>query len=333
MAIRYDIDIDDYHASPNVSSHKLKDFFLWGPRYYAARYVVPHQNAGKTALPEKKGDAIVVANSNDKIELSGKEKDAAKKAEKKKQNFIDGQAFEDKLCEPHLFEKRYAIKPYGMTFSTVKGKEFRKQALAEGKQIITEKYYDHMMEMVIAIQENEFACSLLAAARKQPTITCEYPGIPGLQSRPDFFNDSGIPETDMRPYTLDLKTTLILSLLTSGKAIGDNGYHRQAGISYEVLVRNDRRRYEETIAYLLAVEKNNPHRVQVVEMDHDSWIVPGWNWAETQLQRLAGYYERGEWPRVEEEYVKSYAKEWQVNRGYSVDAESEDDEDAADEAA
>lgn len=352
--IRYDIPIELYHKSPIVSHSMLRDFYVKGPRYFAANHVMPYMKGGKlltspyetlrlaadasgevesTGLAKREDGTLVVANTNDGEEkLTGKQKALAEKAAKKRQSFVDGQAFEDKLVEPHEFDKRYAIKPYGMTFSTKAGKEFRAKALAEGKSIITEAYYDHMMEMVTAIQENDFACELLHACRKQPTIYVDYPGVPGLQARPDYFNPDGLPCTDMLPYTLDLKTTIALQRLTSGQATGENGYHRQGGIGCEALRRHDPRRFEQVIVYLLAVEKNNPHRVQVVELDHDSWIVPGWKWAEEQLERLAMYYARGEWPRTEEEYVKSYGKPWQVNKGYSVDEASED-EDAEDEAA
>lgn len=263
MAILRDHPIESYHASPMLSASKIQDFARKGPRFYAAMHVT------RKATRPPPSEALAF-----------------------------GLAFEDLVYGLPIHE-RYNIKPAGMSFAKVDGKAWKIAAEANGNPIISSDDYDAMVVMRDSLRENEAAMRMIAACHSQTTFTCDHRGTPGLQSRPDWDSETGCVDTGFEPFTLDLKSTISLSKLASGRGVAEFSYHAQAAIAAHCIERNTHVRPR---SYLLAVEKVAPYRSQVLEVTPD-WITVGWDWCERQLDKLAGHYASGEWPRVEREMI------------------------------
>jgi hypothetical protein len=212
---------------------------------------------------------------------------------------VFGQAFEDLVYGLPIHD-RYAVKPEGMSFATKDGKAWKADAEASGKPIISRDDYDAMVAMRDSLRENGTAMRMIEMCCKQTTFRCDYPGTPGLQSRPDWDSTEGCLDSGYQPFTLDLKSTISLAKLTSGRGVHEHGYHAQAAIAAETIARHGLAR---PASFLLAVEKSAPYRSQVIEVT-DEWIQLGWGWCERQLERLAGHYASGDWPRTDREVVR-----------------------------
>ncbi len=258
------LDIESYHNSPELSASKLSDYARRGPRYFAMRHVQ------RTARRDPPSAALVF-----------------------------GQAFED-LVYGMPIHGRFSVKPSGMSFAKVDGKAWKIAAEASGKPIISQDDYDAMTAMRDSLRENATAMDMIAACRPQTTFRCDYAGTPGLQSRPDWESAGGCLESGYQPFSLDLKSTISLGKLASGRGVAEYHYHAQAALVAETMVRNGMP-YPRT--FLLAVEKVAPYRSQVIEITRD-WLTVGWAWCGRQLDKLAGHYESGSWPRVEREMVQ-----------------------------
>jgi len=275
MAIQWGLPLDQYHSAAHVTKSKLSDFAAKGPRFYATRYVQ------RTAQRDESSDAQVI-----------------------------GQALEDRIQVPAEYKARYVVRPDGMDGRTKEGKVWAADVKARGLVVLSADDANMIEEMVTAIFENEAAAELVRNAKPQPTITMDYAGLPGVASRPDWFSESGCALTGFRPYVLDLKSTLTLTKLTSGRGIAEYGYHQQFGLCTYALAKNG---FVDVPVYLLAAEKCRPHRAQVVQLD-ETWLSAGWDWCARQLSKLAKHYQANEWPRVDAEMVVSKAPAWLANR-------------------
>lgn len=226
MAIRYDIDICEYHDSPNVSHSKLSDFASRGPAYYHALYV---SRAEKRDPPS---DAMVF-----------------------------GQLFEDAVQRPNTFAATTATRPDGIDLRTKEGKAW-KDSIA-GKTVLSADDANSIVEMRKSLCENRTAVDMIAACKQQPTITWNWSPLPGLQSRPDWLSVDGCAYSGFRPFVLDLKTTSDLARLASGRAVADYKYHSQMAMARAGLAANG---IDDAAYYLLAVERQRPYRCQVIEL-------------------------------------------------------------------
>jgi hypothetical protein len=277
--------VEAYHNGPEVSHSKLLDYARRGPRYYAARYVT------RKAPRPAPSDA-----------------------------FLFGQAFEDLVYGLPIGE-RYAVKPEGMIFAKVDGKAWKTAAEASGKLTITHDDAQAMDAMRESIRENDTAMRMIKACVAQTSFIAPYGGTPGIQARPDWWSSTGLAESGFRPFTLDLKSTIGLAKLASGRGVADYGYHSQAAMAAECAVRNG---VESPACFLLAVEKVAPYRCQVVEITPE-WLAVGWTWCERQLEKLRAHYATGDWPRVTSEIVAlPPVPAWAASA-----SEIEDQEDAA----
>jgi hypothetical protein len=282
--LSFDVSLEEYHSSKYISSSKLKDFSSRGPRFFAAKHVT-----GK-AKSDPDTDAKVF-----------------------------GQIFEDAVNGVPVDMSRYVLKPEGMEFRSKENKKWRDDHLAAGCFIVEPDDLERMHSMQESLRGNETALDLLRGAKAQGTLRMSYPGVPGLQSRPDWINLIGPLTSGYTQATIDLKTCISINGMSSGRDVQKWSYHVQAAIVRE-LVRavtgNDVR------CYLLAVEKSLPFRCQVVEVTPE-WLDAGWRWCERQLGKLAGHFERNEWPRVERELVAlPPPPPWIENDNVSEDEES-----------
>lgn len=259
-----DMPMDEYLASPLVSTHKLKDFADRGARYFAMRHV------SRTTTPPEDTDALIF-----------------------------GAVFEDIVQGRGFDRDAYAVKPDGMTFQTKEGKAWRKLQQDAGKRIVSADDLLVMQEMRSSLEENDAASELVKCCKRQVTLRGAYTGVPGLISRPDWLSSNGSAITGFTPYSVDLKTTSSLTRISTGKDVLSFKYHAQASIVRRLMRESLK---TDTLHYLLAVEKCSPYRCQVVEIPEE-WLDAGWQWCERHLQKLARHYEQNEWPRVDSEIV------------------------------
>lgn len=270
-----DIDISDYHRSPRVSAHKLKTLQSKGPRGY---YMAHVQGSWREA-----------------------DKDA----------YVVGRALEDRLQRPTFFDAHYAHKPEGMNFSTKEGKAWKAERLAEKKEILDADDVATIATLVETLDQSPKAQALIAAAQAQLSIVHKetpWASLPGLQARPDWLCLKGCAESEWRPFSLDLKSTLTLPELSSGRSILKYGYHRQAAC-VELCLQLEGVDVSGFRHLLLAAEKAFPHRWRVVELP-PRLVAYGMRWVVERLAELEGYYERGEWPLVESEFVTADVPSW-----------------------
>ncbi len=282
--------IEQYHANPALSNSKLKDFDSLGPKAYYLRYV--------RGGAEKKDTAA----------------------------FRTGRAFETYLLEPAVFEEWFAVKPEGHDGRKGPGKDWLKEQELAGKTVIDRDDWESFEFMARAIREEcQSAVELLANGIYQPTWRIDWPGVPGLQSRPDWGCEEGCARSDWKPYTLDVKTCRKLDLLISGKDIITYGYHKQAAIARLASEQG------EAVHYLLAAEKEFPRRAMIIEISR-TFVNIGEDWATYQLSKLADHYEADHWPLTVDDSIVVEPPTWllrqydeEMERATAAEAAAEPD--------
>ncbi len=248
------IPIDRYHANTRVSSSMLKTFNSLGARGYQLRHLL-----GQYPLPQTKPMLI-------------------------------GQAFEDLVCgrsEPIIIEgdgRTTAVKAQKAE-AEAKNEERVAKGLAPhpiftGKG--TSEVSDFMRQAHINFMKNDELTKLVGRCVEQPTLFGSYPGLPGLQARPDWGNTDGeFP---------DLKVTEDLDSYMQKFVKFD--YHVQAA-----LVRRCAREMgiEKTTHMHIVAERRVPFRVQVMDIPEELMQI-GEARLERSLEELAECYRRDEWP-------------------------------------
>ena len=214
--------------------------------------------------------------------------------EKSSDAMVFGQVFED-IVQGREFnaDGKLVVKPAGMEFRSTKDKAWRDEHLAAGRVIISEADLDKAVLMRESLSDNTTALRMIGACRQQATLRTAYDGVPGLQSRPDWFSEEGCVDSGFEPFSLDLKTCATLDMLAGGRAVLARGYNAQAALIQAIYPSRQ---------YLLAVEKRQPYRAQVIRIP-PPWVEHGWRWCELQIDRLRRHYASGEWPRVDREMI------------------------------
>lgn len=260
------LDMVSYHESERVSSSKVSTYLARGPRYYFERYVARTRKA-------EESEALTF-----------------------------GCAFEDALFAPDAYAERYTIRPEKLDLRTKDGKAWA--AEHAGKPILRPDEAHVIKRMLMSVKENRTAHEMLDYGVAQMSAWCDYSGLPGLQTRPDWCDLEGSVATDWAPYVLDLKTTA--DLRTFGRSVATFGYHRQAAIARTVLracgVKGAR-------FFLLVVEKQAPYRAQLMELTRD-YLDLGEREAKVPLGRIAAHYESELWPLVEDDCVSLDVPQW-----------------------
>lgn len=289
MTLILDLPMDAYQGDAAVSHGKLRDFEQLGPKGYWLRHV-----RGEAPRPDTKA-------------------------------LRNGRAFETYLLDAPRFQEWFAVKPEGHKGTTNEGKRWVAEQEAAGRTIIDRDDFVNFEHMKRAIDDCGAAKSLLEGCAYQPTWRTAWPGIPGVQARPDLANTSGCPMSDYRGYSVDLKTTRALDDLTTGRSIVKYGYHSQAAT---VRIASEG---EIDVHYLLAVEKAFPCRAVVIEISR-VFVDIGERWAATTLERLATHYEADFWPLVEHDTLVVEPPPWLLNQHLAT-VEDDDAPAYADESA
>lgn len=268
-----DISIEDYHLHPAVSNTKLADLRLRGPLFYWMKYI-------QRVLESESTEAMALGNA---LELF----------------FFDQPAF----------ERRYAIKPAGMTFASNAGKAWRAAAEARKQSIIKAEDLEDVGRMAGALRGNPLVMELIQKGRAQ--LTARYKGAKqgepdfglDVQSRPDWFNPDGCRWSEGRPYFVDLKKTRDFgewydprdpSSPRAGMPIWKYGYHRQAGIVERAFAQEG---YRDTDHFLAVVEEIPPYRCHAFRMG-EAYREIGWRAAARDMVQLRQCLETNQWPAL-----------------------------------
>lgn len=269
----YDMSMDRYLVDKRLGSHSLSLFASRGPRAFIMRLLDLDYDADSDA-----------------------------------KRF--GRMFEDIAQGRELDVSRYIVKPPGLSFGTVEGKEWRDRQVeckvknqaefdamlkSRGKEMIAQEELDAMRWMHESFQENERAMAVVKGSTKQATILADDAPY-GLKSRPDYL---------MGRTTVDLKTVRNLNIFV--KEVRERNYHVQAAIAAALLQRCV---MGGTAHYCLAVEKEFPYRCQLVRITED-WLRIGADWAARVRAQIAACADSGMWPRVLHEEIEMPAPpEW-----------------------
>lgn len=231
MAILRNIPNDAYHADLLWCSHsRIRDFHVYGPRYYYERWVTG-------TLARKETAALRFGTAFDVLLQLGGE----------------------------AFERLIAVAPKGLDGRTKEGKAWR--AANASRICIDHAEYETMLEMVRAIRECEPGMAVTHGAEMQVTLR-EYAYGLALQSRPDWLHLEGCVISAGLPCTIDLKTTKDLGDLNVRDGATSLGYHTQAALSRKLLQRclAEMGVYTETKHYIWCVSKEYPHASQLLEI-------------------------------------------------------------------
>lgn len=296
MTLLLDEDLAAYHADPAVSNGKIRDFDQLGPKGFYLRHV-------RHEAPRKDAAALMA-----------------------------GRAFETFLFEPRLFDGHFAVKPQGCNFTKPEWKAWKKEQEAARRTIIDRDDFLAFEHMAAAVHDCGSARSLLEGCAAQPTWRTDWPGLPGLQSRPDMANLAGCPISDFRPYTVDLKTTRSLNELVEQKRAADipvggrslirYGYHTQAATVRMSSGVGD------LVHYLIVAEKAFPCRAIVLELP-PVFVDIGERWVIEKIAELADHYQSDHWPLTREDLIVVQPPAWLL----AQHAANDFDEDDLDEAA
>ena len=187
-----------------------------------------------------------------------------------------GNDFEDALCG----RREIAYVPDGMKLSTKAGIAWKQEN--EGAIIVSNSdrsLYEYGLQHLRELGE----WSLVEGAVEQPTFRSEFAGLPGIQSRPDWYHVE-------KGTMIDLKTTESLDRFRF--SVEDFLYHVQADLFRRASG------YEKTAHVLIVCEKRFPHRCRAVWLNEE-YLNLGRAICDRYLEKLAKCYASDLWPLVE----------------------------------
>ena len=202
-----------------------------------------------------------------------------------------GRATHKRILEGReAFEKAFAVggpvnpqtgKPFGAT-----SKAYQEWAAAQGKPVLTSDQAQEVDDLTKGVGANSEAVNLLMDGKAEGVVRAKYCDVL-CQSRLDWVN----------PYRgiVDLKTTKNLTYFECGAR--ELGYVRQMAF-YRAMLRQVTGQL--VPVFLIAVEKDEPHRCGVWRVSDDSLDIAQRE-NEAALRRLLRCRELGEWPTGYEE--------------------------------
>lgn len=290
--------IDDYHASDYVSSSKLTDLAPC-PLYYKRKHI-------DKAIPRVESEAFAIGNAGHWLILEGSEAFRARTA-------IQPETYP----APESAKKDAPIvqKPWhnGATFC----KEWN--AAQVGKVILSKQDERLMLDMWAAVAANPDASALLTGGQAEVTFRKDL-GVFGVQCRTDYWHANGVTIPSIGrvdgPVVTDLKTCDTIERFK--KDFFEMRYHFRAEF-YRLVIREVLAEAGELALseipeprfFFVAVEKSEPHRVEVFEPDAESLEV-GKREVRAALLQLSQCYRSGEWPGSKPGVQSIGLKSWQL---------------------
>lgn len=292
--IRDDITIDAYHDGSNVSHSKIITFDELGPLGYFGRHVSKNAPRSETA-PMRKGQRFEDFLMGWEPEVFPFElADPAPEPKKWNAN--------RKACKAWLAEHPDETPPELLADPVAEakpwdGKRTVCRAWADEHPLaISQAQLDTFTRMRDAVMGNATARAYIELAQAQLTVTCDYPGLPGLQTRPDFLvRDSFLGHADV-----NLKMTADYNAFH--RRIRQFHHDTQAGLASHVYASNG---MHDVRMWWLVVEEQYPHRAQLVPIGPTT-LATGERWCLKRLDDLAEHYEADHWPLTVSDVADEY---------------------------
>lgn len=199
-----------------------------------------------------------------------------------------GKWFHLGVLEPERFKEETIIKPEDMKFSTKEGKAWRAEADATGKEIISHKDWQLILNMEQAIRRNKTARDLLSDGEAEISGYWTDPSYPeiGCKMRMDWVNKAKRVIVDLKKTT-DARQHQFTSLAYR------LGYHLEA--AWYLYGATQITRIEHHDFYFICVEAEAPYGVMVYKADQDM-IQKGLVECSKAIDIYRECMEKNEWP-------------------------------------
>jgi len=193
------------------------------------------------------------------------------------------------ITTPEEIDTVIAIHDYP-DFRTKEAREFKADAAASGKVLMTKAQYEAAVGAANKLHEDKEAGSIIRGSKKQVVLLNKLLGV----------NFKGLVDLapENAPYLADLKTTGNFSIREISKTIDNFGYHVQAALYlklWNLCFPDDKRNRFRFIWQ----QSTAPYEVAVTELPGFD-ISVGEDWAATQIERLKKATETGYWPGITE---------------------------------
>lgn len=211
------------------------------------------------------------------------------------EEMVLGNALHTFVLEPQEFHKRYYVWQK-QNKATKAGKLAWANAVTAASQnnltIINNEQYNQIQEMYAAIRENSTASGLIDGAKYEQSLfwVDKETGL-SCKARPDIWQSGFIG---------DLKTCATAAPRAFERAIHDYGYHVQAAIIREAVLRCTGELINDFV--FIAIEKTPPYAVCCYGLDSVALEV-GHNIFHETLTSIKACTELNEWPSYPDAYI------------------------------
>lgn len=305
MTIIRDESLDAYHARKGTVSNSRLKVFRESPLLYRKTFI-----DGTIARPDSK--ALRAGRAFDCLLFEGREAYHKQYASTPRFYPAEDEKTGETINKPWNGNANYCkawLRSRGMYAQTV----------IDGNDAVA---FEAMLQ---AITHHPLASLLFGMGEAQVTFrrASERFGLE-VQVRPDWFSEQPIHLVDTMqrvvltsnglPWMLDLKTTADFGAWfdpldpespRAGKPVWDFGYHRQGGMAQWCAFQDVGR----TAHFLLVVEKVEPFRVGVIQLD-DAFLEIGWGEVEADLLRLKNCTTADKWPGSPEHLITLKPPQW-----------------------
>jgi exodeoxyribonuclease VIII len=202
--------------------------------------------------------------------------------------------------EPQLFESSVAV----FTGARRAGKEWEAFLAANaGREIAPQSMVEDALRMALAVRQSAQAAPLLREGKAEHTVQFN------VESQPCKARLDWVATFDGRPVAIvDLKTAKDASPRGFGRAAWDAGYHTQGAWYVDALLASGETE-RELPYYLLAVESEPPHVVQLYEVPPEVLDVGRAEYARL-FRRYVECCKSGVWPGYSEEGMLLQLPAW-----------------------
>uniref|UniRef100_A0A6H2A544 Putative exodeoxyribonuclease 8 PDDEXK-like domain-containing protein n=1 Tax=viral metagenome TaxID=1070528 RepID=A0A6H2A544_9ZZZZ len=224
----------------------------------------------------------------------------AKEERKETPALILGSAIHVAVFQPKEFERRYVVKPEGMSFVTKEGKAWRSEQ--EGSIILSFEDYKTCEGIKKAVRSHPIAADLLSDGEPEVTGYWDDPEAPEIlcKLRMDWVNKA-------KRIIVDLKSCMDAREHIFKRDAYNLRYHMQS--SWYCYGVTQITRIEHRDFYFIAVEKDPPYGVAVYKAS-DDMTTEGLKDCAKALGIYKRCMEEGRWPCYPEEIVELGLPGW-----------------------
>lgn len=187
-----------------------------------------------------------------------------------------------------VFKERYAIKPEDMTFASKEGNAWRAAAEADGKLILGQRDFEHVVAMQVGLAANPASMNAFTEGHPEATGILKDPetGL-WLKVRPDY----------LRPHlAINYKTALNGAPEPWKRQAWNLGYHVGAALSVDVL-----KALGHPAHYCFIIQEKEPPYLSAVRVLADDFLEGGRMIYRRALRKFADCLAADKWPGYSDE--------------------------------